>query len=703
MKLCEKTRKQAFIYWVRTTAFFVGLAFSSFNLLAQSCSISISNNVIEAKQALCLNTVVLLQGSIPEGGDGSYTYRWEVADGNCGESDFTPIDGATGKDYAVMSGAEPNRCYRRVVTSGDCVDKSNKIKVDDTLQTTPVPPTTAVVQPTCSTPTGTITVTSPEPAPGITYSIDGISYTNTTGVFTGLSPAVYKVSVQYDLGCISPVNEDTIEIMHSLTGTITPSTAVLCAGGIDTLKLSGGTSYQWYRDGVAIEGATTDTYLVKEAGTYTADITDGFCTGTAANNAVVTLNPSISFDLAITDLYCTNAGGKIAVTNPSGGSGSGFLYSKDGGASFQQDSLFSALDTGSYNIVVMDSTGCTSSSKVATVKQSSSTLKASTSVIDIGCDQSAGAVTVVATGGEPPYRYSLDGGDYQVSGTFGNLAVGQHTISVKDSAGCDFDLLFDVKQTGSKPNLVISNPPVLCPGSTQSLQDTAIVRGSDKDLVFTFWTDSSAMAAVTNPAAVTAGTYYIKATNKDGCSSIKPVVVTLHNQTPGRISASGPTTVCSDQTVTLTASSGTAYQWYRNDTAIAGATKAAFVTSLAGVYSVKINDGTCSVFASNTIQVAFRDCSLPDAEVFVPSGFTPNRNGANDVLRPLLYNIATLDYFKVYNRWGQLIFQTNVIGKGWDGTIKGVPQPTEAYTWILECSDSNGKKLKQSGRSLLLR
>lgn len=703
MKLCETTRKQAFIFWVRTTVFFVGLAFPSFNLLAQSCPISISNNVIEQKRALCANTVVLLQGSLPEGGNGSYTYQWEVADGNCGESDFTPIVGATGKDYAVPSNAEPNHCYRRVVTSGDCVDKSNKIKVDDTLQTTPVPPTTAVVQPSCNTPTGTITVTSPAPAPGITYSIDGISFSNTTGVFSDLNPAVYKVIVQYDLGCISPVNEDTIVALPSLAGTITPSTLSLCAGGTDTLKVNGGTSYQWYRDGVAIEGATTDTYVVKEAGTYTADITDGFCTGTAANNAVVTLNPPIDFDLAITDLGCTNASGKIAVTNPSGGSGGGYLYSKDGGASFQQDSLFSALDTGSYNIVVMDSTGCTSSSKVAIIKQSSSTLKASSSVINIGCDQDAGAVTVVATGGEPPYLYSLDGGNYQASGTFGNLAAGQHTISVKDSAGCDFDLQFDVKQTGSKPDLVITNPPVLCPGSTQNLQDTSIVRGSDKDLVYTFWTDSSATTAIANPAAVTAGTYFIKATNKDGCSATKPVVVTLHVAVPGRISAAGPTTICSDQTVTLTASNGTAYQWYRNDTAIIGATEAIYVTSLAGVYSAKINDGTCAVFASNTIQVAFRDCSLPDANVFVPSGFTPNRNGANDVLRPLLYNIATLDYFKVYNRWGQLVFQTNVIGKGWDGTFKGVPQPTEAYTWMLECTDSNGKKIKQSGRSLLLR
>jgi gliding motility-associated-like protein len=60
-------------------------------------------------------------------------------------------------------------------------------------------------------------------------------------------------------------------------------------------------------------------------------------------------------------------------------------------------------------------------------------------------------------------------------------------------------------------------------------------------------------------------------------------------------------------------------------------------------------------------------------------------------------------YFKVYNRWGQEVFQTNEAGKGWDGTLKGSPQPSENYSWILECVGKNGNVIKQSGRSLLIR
>jgi gliding motility-associated-like protein len=68
-----------------------------------------------------------------------------------------------------------------------------------------------------------------------------------------------------------------------------------------------------------------------------------------------------------------------------------------------------------------------------------------------------------------------------------------------------------------------------------------------------------------------------------------------------------------------------------------------------------------------------------------------------------MYHIQELRYFKVYNRWGQQVFQTSVIGKGWDGMINGLPQPAETYSWILECKDVNGNTIKQSGRSLLIR
>mgnify|MGYP003286366489 FL=1 len=89
--------------------------------------------------------------------------------------------------------------------------------------------------------------------------------------------------------------------------------------------------------------------------------------------------------------------------------------------------------------------------------------------------------------------------------------------------------------------------------------------------------------------------------------------------------------------------------------------------------------------------------------MFVPTAFTPNGNNANDQLKPILYSIRELKYFKVFNRWGQMVYQTNVMGDGWNGTVKGVQQPTETYSWIVECIDVDGNLIKKSGRSILIR
>jgi gliding motility-associated-like protein len=86
----------------------------------------------------------------------------------------------------------------------------------------------------------------------------------------------------------------------------------------------------------------------------------------------------------------------------------------------------------------------------------------------------------------------------------------------------------------------------------------------------------------------------------------------------------------------------------------------------------------------------------------VPSGFVPGGN-KNNLLRPILRLIDHINYFRVYNRWGQLVFETKEIGKGWDGTIKGDKQPTGTYTWMLEVVDLEGVIHKKTGASVLIR
>lgn len=89
--------------------------------------------------------------------------------------------------------------------------------------------------------------------------------------------------------------------------------------------------------------------------------------------------------------------------------------------------------------------------------------------------------------------------------------------------------------------------------------------------------------------------------------------------------------------------------------------------------------------------------------IYVPRVFTPNNDGTNDILKPILVGIQTFHYFSVYNRWGNLVFTTQDPNQGWDGTFKGVPQPVETYLWIAEGIDENGRKVVQKGMTSLVR
>jgi gliding motility-associated-like protein len=89
--------------------------------------------------------------------------------------------------------------------------------------------------------------------------------------------------------------------------------------------------------------------------------------------------------------------------------------------------------------------------------------------------------------------------------------------------------------------------------------------------------------------------------------------------------------------------------------------------------------------------------------VFVPTGFTPNNDGKNDLLYPIAVGMRRIDYFTIYNRWGQQVFTTQRNGHGWDGKINGQLQTTATYIWTVRAVDYNGNIYFQKGTSTLIR
>jgi gliding motility-associated-like protein len=89
--------------------------------------------------------------------------------------------------------------------------------------------------------------------------------------------------------------------------------------------------------------------------------------------------------------------------------------------------------------------------------------------------------------------------------------------------------------------------------------------------------------------------------------------------------------------------------------------------------------------------------------VLVPTAFTPNNDGLNDVLRPRYNGIRRLEYFSIFNRWGELIFTTSDMTKGWDGSLNGRPQGTGTFVWIVSAEDFKGKKYQLRGTTTIIR
>ncbi|MGC4104457.1 PKD domain-containing protein [Ferruginibacter sp.] len=90
-------------------------------------------------------------------------------------------------------------------------------------------------------------------------------------------------------------------------------------------------------------------------------------------------------------------------------------------------------------------------------------------------------------------------------------------------------------------------------------------------------------------------------------------------------------------------------------------------------------------------------------EIYVPTGFTPNDDGNNDRLRPVLIGFSKVNYFRIYNRWGQLLFTMNSDQPGWDGKINNKPAETQTVVWMIEAVDVDGKVHNKQGTTVLFR
>lgn len=198
--------------------------------------------------------------------------------------------------------------------------------------------------------------------------------------------------------------------------------------------------------------------------------------------------------------------------------------------------------------------------------------------------------------------------------------------------------------------------------------------------------------------------YVVTITDTLGCP--KPAFDTVVVQVQRPVADAGPrdTSIVENQPLQLNATGGQFYLWSPatglNNPAIANPV-ALINTEIDYVVSVSTSAGC---FATDTISVKVYKV-VPG--IYVPNGFTPNGDGVNDVFRPIAIGMKQINYFKVYNRWGVLVYSSERTAYdanvGWDGKYRGTPQSSAVYAWIVEGVDYLDKKITQKGTVTLIR
>ncbi len=240
------------------------------------------------------------------------------------------------------------------------------------------------------------------------------------------------------------------------------------------------------------------------------------------------------------------------------------------------------------------------------------------------------------------------------------------------------------------------------PDATICYDDTVQIRATIKGAAFT-WSpvntliNASTLTPMAYPLQTTA--YVLTVTDVLGCP--KPgrdtVVITV---LPRILANAGrDTSVIAGQPLQLEASGGEFYEW----SPPLGLNRASIQTPTAildddMIYSLKVST-QFGCFAFDTIMVkVFK--AAPD--VFVPSAFTPGKS-TNSRFRPIPVGISKIDVFRIYNRWGQLLYSSNDSTTGWDGTFAGKPQDAGTYVWTVRASDYTGKSVVKKGALVLIR
>lgn len=319
------------------------------------------------------------------------------------------------------------------------------------------------------------------------------------------------------------------------------------------------------------------------------------CTDTV-DVAIGSFDPCKGVTIGITttkvDASPNQSNGTITVTATGG---TGFTYSINGGA-FQTSGTFNNLAAGTYTVAAKSSTGCLGTSAVTVGTNNPClgvTVTITTTMVQPGVNLSNGSITATATGGSG-FTYSINGGTFQTSGTFNNLAAGNYTITAKNSNGCTgaTTVALGASNPCSGVTVVVTNTQV---NPTMGQSNGSINASATGGTGFTYSINNGAFQATGTFNNLAAGTYTVTAKNSNGCLGSKQVTLTATSPctsvitiTPTIVNTTPCITPANNGSITVVATGSTGFTYNINGGAYQASNS--FAGLNAGNYLIGVKD-----------------------------------------------------------------------------------------------------------------
>ena len=605
------------------------------------------------------------------GGTGNLTYEW-----------------SNQQTTQTISGLSPNT-YTVTVTDANSCTAAGTVAVVAGPVCCVLNLSATVTQPACGATDGSITVTA---TPQASYTYAWSAGGSTTATNSNLGVGTYRVTVT---NTSNNCTKDTSFTLTNPNGPVVDSfkiKTVSCNSTNDGAVTVFATSpngvnvtagFDWSND-----NDSTDTQSDLAVGTYFFTVTD--LVGCQTTGSVqIGKDPSCcSFAVSATPTAagCTTNDGSIQVSVTAQGT-TPYEYSIDG-ATYQQGTSFSSLAAGSYSVYARDANGCGDTVTV-TVTSPANNITLTLVPTNPNCtNANSGSVLANVAGGNGNISYNWNTGG--ITNTISSLDSGTYRVTVTDGAGCsvsDSATLFPAQQI----SVDLGNGSSFCSGSN------ATITAPTGFATYLWNTGERTESILVDSSSI----YSVTVTNTSGCTA-EDAVTFVVNTNPD-VTLPTDTTLYENNPFVL------------KPTIVGNTTNATYLW----IPSEGLSCNDCANPVANpddttSYQVVFTDANgcvdsatidinvIKGAKIYMPNVFSPNGDTKNDILYPLGIGVKSISW-KVFNRWGELVFVTDNINVGWDGTFNGAPQPTAVYIYTMQVSFRNNTSNSYNGSVTLIR